>query len=373
MDILSSTLGLYLEAAPWLLLGFAIAGVVKAWVPEAVVARVLGGSGLWPITKAALIGAPLPLCSCGVLPAAAGLRRGGASRPATVSFLIATPETGPDSVALTYALLGPVMAVLRPVTAIASAVFAGLATALLTRGEPAEASAPATSGCGCGAVDATNANEIEDGCARDSCCVRDSCCAKGAKGGAWRRLVGGFRFAFTVIVDDVAHWLVLGLAAAGVVLALVPPMSLASWGQGLPAMLVMLVVGLPIYVCATASTPIAAAMLTVGVSPGTVLVFLLVGPATNIASMGVVGRLLGRRALAGYLGGIIFASLGLGLMTDAVFNAAGFEVAAQLTQAGEVIPEWLELLSGAILAPMLAWPLTRRVARRFTRRSPASA
>lgn len=367
MDILSSTLGLYLEAAPWLLLGFAIAGIVKAWVPEAVVARVLGGSGLWPITKAALIGAPLPLCSCGVLPAAAGLRRGGASRPATVSFLIATPETGPDSVALTYALLGPVMAVLRPVAAVTSAVFAGLATAFLTRGEPVETSAPATSGCGCGAAAVEGTDKIDDGCARDPCC------AGPAKAGVWQRLTDGFRFAFTVIVDDVAHWLVLGLAVAGAVLALVPPMSLTSWGQGLPAMLVMLVVGLPIYVCATASTPIAAAMLTVGVSPGAVLVFLLAGPATNIASIGVVGRLLGRRALAGYLGGIIFASLGLGLMTDAVFSAVGFEVAAQLTQAGEMIPEWLELLSGLVLAPMLAWPLTRRVARRFTRRSPASA
>ena len=131
----SEILVMYVEAAPWLVLGVVAAGLIHVLLPEGLLGKWLGGAGAGPVVKAALIGAPLPLCSCGVLPAAVGLRREGASKGATVSFLIATPETGPDSVAVSYALLGPFMAVVRPIAAVLSAVFAGLLTLGLTWGE----------------------------------------------------------------------------------------------------------------------------------------------------------------------------------------------------------------------------------------------
>src|SRR5918994_2932228 len=123
---IANTAQLALTTAPWLVLGLVCAGCIKAWLPTRAVGRQLGGSGVGPVTTAALIGAPLPLCSCGVLPAAFGLRRAGASKASTVSFLVATPETGADSIALSYVLLGPFLTIVRPVAAILSGVFAGL-------------------------------------------------------------------------------------------------------------------------------------------------------------------------------------------------------------------------------------------------------
>lgn len=141
--LLGNTLELFLDAAPWLLLGLAAAGLIKAWIPDALIVRWLGGKGSWPVVKAAFIGAPLPLCSCGVLPAALALRRSGASKGATVSFLVATPETGVDSVAISYAMLGPLMAVVRPIAAILSAIFTGLLATLVP--EPVKKPRPSPS------------------------------------------------------------------------------------------------------------------------------------------------------------------------------------------------------------------------------------
>jgi uncharacterized membrane protein YraQ (UPF0718 family) len=334
--LFSNTLALYLDAAPWLLLGLVAAGLIKAWVPDALLARWLGGRGFWPVTRAALIGAPLPLCSCGVLPAALGLHRGGASRGATVSFLIATPETGADSIAVSYALLGPFMTVVRPVAAILSAIFTGLLTTLLP--EPPVANAPAApSRCGCGG-----------GACSAPAPVPDSFLHKGRQ---------GLRYATTEILDDIAGWLAIGILLAGVVATVIPPQALAAWGSGLPAMVLMLLVGIPMYICATASTPLAAALLLAGLSPGTVLVFLLAGPATNIATLAVVRKELGNGVLAAYLAGITVASIGLGLITDLVAGYLSLNVMAQLGQGAELVPAWLAWGSGGVLALLAVKPL----------------
>lgn len=347
MSLLESTLALYLEAAPWLLFGLLAAGLLKAWVPERRMVGWLGGDGPWAVVKAALVGAPLPLCSCGVLPAALGLRRGGAGRGPTVSFLIATPETGADSIALSYALLGPFMAVARPVAAVVSAIFAGVLAGLVDRRKPevaatpiplvgiavAEAPACTGSGCGCG-------------------------------GGEEERMsvARGVGYALSDILDDISLWLVLGLVAAGAVVTWVPPLALAELGSGLPAMLAMLAVGVPMYICATASTPLAAALLVAGISPGTVLVFLLAGPATNMATLAVVWRELGRGVLVAYLGGIAVAAVGLGLLVDLVVGAWGVDVAAAVGDGGdEWMPRWLEWGSAAVLTVCAVRPLRRRV------------
>lgn len=346
MDFLTNLAELYLDAAPWLLLGLVVAGLLKAWIPEGALSRWVGGRGLWPLVKAALIGAPLPLCSCGVLPAAVGLHRGGASRGATVSFLIATPETGPDSVLISYSLLGPFMALVRPVAAVVSAVATGLLAAALPERRK---SIPIT----------LPVQTVEGGaCGCDSGGCETAAAAPTALGA---RTLAGLRYALTDIVDDIALWLGVGLLAAALVVTLVPPFAMKEWGSGLPAMLMMLGVGIPMYICATASTPIAAGLLLAGMSPGTVLVFLLAGPATNIATMAVVRRELGTRVLAAYLTGIALSSVLLGVSVDALVPLLGIDVEAQLQVGDEWMPEWLALGSAVLLTVLAIRPLRRRL------------
>lgn len=341
-ELLGNTLELYLDAAPWLLLGLIAAGLIKAWVPETLINRWLGGTGLWPTTKAALLGAPLPLCSCGVMPAALGLHRAGASRSSTLSFLIATPETGVDSIAISYALLGPVMAVVRPVAAIFSAIITGLLASL----------APA--------LPATMTDNTVS-CSGGSCCSSGCGTTPEAKPGLVTTTLQGLRYAATDILDDIAPWLAIGIVLAGVVATWVPPQALAEWGSGLPAMFVMLLVGVPMYICATASTPLAAALLLAGISPGTVLVFLLAGPATNIATLLVVRKELGTATLFAYLAGIAGTSISFGLFLDWLLASTGVDVVAQMGKGGELVPLWLAWVAGLLLPVLAIKPIRRKI------------
>lgn len=327
---LQNLLNICLEAAPWLLFGLITAAVIKVWLPEGLVARWLGGRGPWPVTKAALIGAPLPLCSCGVLPAALAVRRGGASRGSTLSFLIATPETGVDSVALSYALLGPFMMVVRPIAAIITAVVTGLLTLIVPAAKIYPAHVPEAAKDSCGS-----------GCTTD--------CSTEANGSSPVRGVTSYWRAVVDIWDDIVLWLFIGLLLAALVETLVPPLALVEWGSGIVAMGMMLLVGIPIYICATASTPVAAGLLLAGISPGTVLVFLLAGPANNIATMIVVARELGRTTALIYLTGIAHCSVALGLGLDALVAWQKVDVVAQLADEGELIPHWLAMSSLLLL------------------------
>jgi uncharacterized membrane protein YraQ (UPF0718 family) len=355
LNILAMIWTLYLEAAPWLMAGLIAAGLIKAWIPEQRMAGWLGGRGLWPVTKAALMGAPLPLCSCGVIPAALGLHRAGASRASTTAFLIATPETGADSIGISYALLGPLFAVLRPVAAILSGIMVGLMAGLVpeARALPVMQAVPPVP-CGC-----EEAAPVEvpagDACCGSGCSAQDAA----ATGNAWTRSWSGLRYAFTDVLDDFSAWLFVGLLVAGVTSTLVPPSSLAHYASGMPAMVLMLVIGIPLYVCATESTPIAAAMLVAGVSPGTVLVFLLAGPATNLGTVGALQREFGTRLVAVYLLGIAVCALGFGLITDQLVAALGLNIGAQLRVGAELVPHWLALSSAVVLAVMALRPLRR--------------
>lgn len=331
---LQNTLALALDSAPWLLFGLIAAGLIKAWLPMDLVGRSLGGSGLSPVLRAALIGAPLPLCSCGTLPAAFSLRRAGASKASTTSFLISTPETGVDSVALSWVLLGPFLALLRPIAAVISAVAAGLLVGLTDKdnGEPTEVQEAVS-------------------CDSDSCCSCESAdkSVSTVKPGFWERSAEGIRYAMTDLLDDLAFWLAVGILAAGLVVTLVPQDTLVAWGSGLPAMLLMMLISVPMYVCATASTPLAHAMLFAGVSPGTVLVFLLAGPASNLAGLALVKRELGKRTLIAYLAGVGGVSVLLGLMLDTAIVAFSIDALAGMAQGDENQHELPMLLSAACL------------------------
>ena len=336
MQWLNSFLNLAMEAAPWLVLGMLIAGLIKAWIPMEWVQRHLGGKGIGSIFKAALLGAPLPLCSCSVIPVTLEVRRRGASPAATVSFLVSTPETGADSISVSYALLGPFMAVIRPLAALSGAVTAGL-MAMMTADVERKVEPAATSSCSSGS----------------SCCGKSSCSSSDKPVSESETFLSktlqGVRYGFTDVWNDMVLWLLVGLAFAAAVNAFLPSQFLQQWGSGPLAMIVMMLVGVPMYICATASTPIAAGLLMAGVSPGTVLVFLLAGPATNMATLGLVRKELGGRVLTAYLTGIAVTSFAFGLLTDYLVQYWHLDIQGSVSAGHELVPAFVSYGTSAFL------------------------
>ena len=309
---------IFYESSVFILLGFTLAGILHEFVPMELVARRLGKPGFRSVIWATVLGAPLPLCSCGVLPTAAALRRKGASKPAVASFIVSVPETGVDSIAVSYGLMGPIMAIYRPIVAVVTALSAGIACLFITRGESDD-------------VDVDALQEIEEhdhDHGHDHSHNHDHTeptnqrsVAHGAAKSAWReRLARMAGYGYRTVLDEVAFWIVAGLVITGVLLALLPEdffSSTLGLDSGILPMLLMAVIGVPLYTCASMSTPIAAGLIATGLSPGAALVFLLAGPATSIASLSIVGKLLGRRSMAAYLVSILVVAIGAGLLLDA--------------------------------------------------------
>ncbi len=328
MNLLNIFWNLVIESAPWLLIGYLLAGIIKQVIPSRWIQSQLAKPGLLSIVKGAVIGAPLPLCSCGVIPTALAIRKAGASRGATASFLVATPETGVDSISFSYAILGPVFAIARPVSALMSAVVAGVLVNATDTQDVLEASASSTGAC-CGGQKEEPVSQASLG----------------------QKLVDAVEYGYGRMISDTAKWLVIGLVAAAVITAVVPQSFFLQWGDGVVAMLVMVLVGLPMYICATASTPVAAGLLFAGVSPGAALVFMLTGPATNIATMGVIRAQLGGRALAAYLVGVIGTAIVCGLALNEFYQAFGWSLQITMQAHGESYALWQQLT--AILLSVL--------------------
>lgn len=319
------------EMAPFLLFGFLIAGILYVFIRTEIVERHLGGRGLMQVVKASILGVPLPLCSCGVIPVAASLRRHGAGRGATTSFLISTPQTGVDSIMVTLSLLGPIFAVFRPLFAF----FSGIAGGSLV-----------------GAFGGPESGPGEEGA---PVCVE---CESGA-GHTEKGLGGALSYGFHSLPRDIGKALIVGILLAGLIGAVVPDDFFASvLGGGIVAMLVMMAVGIPVYVCATASVPIAAALIAKGISPGGALVFLMTGPATNAATVLTISRIMGRRTAAVYLGTVAVFALGGGLLLDAIYTTAAIPA---VMDHGWMLPGWVKtssavLLAAVIFASFFEWP-----------------
>ncbi len=352
--VVHNILDMALAVAPWLVLGLLAAGLVKGLVVATTLTRWLGGRGPWVIARAAVIGAPLPLCSCGAIPTALALYRGGAGRGPSTAFLIGTPGIGIDSLAVTYALLGPLMAVVRAASAVVTAISTGVLVATTERSE-ALPRTTATSACqgGCGSSQPLPA-------------VTPPPAPLGA------RLAAGLRYAFTEVLDDISIWIVLGLVFAGVLMTFLPPDQFAAYGSGLVAMLLMAVIGIPLYLCASAATPIGESLLLAGVSPGTVLVLLLAAPITSLATLGVLRREMGNQALLYYVAGIFVTTVSLGLAVDAGVAALGVDVGTQVGAAREWLPESLAWACLILLLILGIAPLRRRIVagRRWWQNSP---
>lgn len=365
IELINNIWLVFLDTAFWLLIGLFAAGVIKSFIAEDTMLRWVGGRGIGAISRAALFGAPLPLCSCGVLPAAIGLHRAGASKEATVSFLISTPETSIDSVAVTYALMGPIMAIFRPISALVNAIGTGLLTTLVTDEVPSTAKISTTEVSSCCSsnkkkIDIAKQPEKASCCETEvvatSCCVDDTGLNKQQPTSKWMEVLS---YAGAELIDDIAKWLAVGIVLAGVMLTFIPPDWLAQWGHGLTAMLVMLLVGIPMYVCAVASTPIAAGLLLAGVSPGAVLVFLLVGPATNIASFALIKNELGLKVTVVYLVGLSVFSLMMGLLLEWLLEVQQWKIEAQLGEAHVMLPGVIAWVSAFLLIFLSIRPLRR--------------
>ncbi|MBV1915792.1 MAG: SO_0444 family Cu/Zn efflux transporter [Pseudomonadales bacterium] len=342
MIFLQNFLELSLEAAPWLVFGLVLGGLVGSVIPTSFLDRHLSGDGLGSIFKATIMGAPLPLCSCGVIPAALGLRRAGASKPATAAFLVSTPETGVDSISVTYALLGPVMAVVRPIAALFSAITTGLLVAIFDRGDQRSDSVSAveenTSSC-------CSSKKKEEPETTESCCS-SSGEAEIQKNGI-AKIVSDIQSTFIDLLNSIGKWLLIGLVFAAAVQTFLPTDFLASWGQGFIAMGVMVLVGIPMYICATASTPIAAGLVLAGVSPGVALVLLLTGPATNLSTLGVISQELGKRSMWLYLLGVASTAMVAGWLVNALFTLYEIDIQAQVHGSHVGVPIWIQW--GALL------------------------
>jgi uncharacterized membrane protein YraQ (UPF0718 family) len=277
-----------------------------------------------------------------VLPAAASLRKQGANRGATSAFLISTPESGIDSIAVTYALLDPIMTVVRPVAAFVTAITAGFLENILHRPE------------------SDGPLQADRSCPVDNCCDGIDCPddVHRRHHGPAEKIAAGLRFAVTDVWGDIVGWFAAGLVLAAFITVLIPDEFMARWlGGGLSSMLVMLVVGIPLYICASASTPIAAALILKGVSPGAALVFLLAGPATNVTSLTVLVGLLGKRGTLRYLLVLSVCAVSFGLLVDWLYGFLGISAAAVIGEAAELVPEWLQYAGVAVLLLISVKPL----------------
>ena len=352
------------ESGPYLLVGFVIAGILAIVIPAQWIARRLGGDDVKSVATAAIIGVPVPLCSCSVIPTATQLRRSGASKGATTSFLISTPETGVDSIGATWALMDPLMTVVRPVAAFMTAFAAGIAVNLFGLGpsgpldqpETTEAEPEAEDDGGCCAHMAPDAPEVEAGSLDHGHDHghegHDHSHDAPTEGNLLQR---AFRYAFGTLLDDLTPWFLIGFAISGLIVVAVPDGFFSGTGlSGWTAMLTMLIAGVPLYVCATASTPIAAAMMAKGLEPGAALVFLLAGPATNVATMLVVKNLLGKRTLVIYLAAIALMSLGIGAFVNRLYPLFGLDPTAMDVDPAMMEHGVISTIAGITLGVLLA-------------------
>lgn len=349
-----------MDVSVYFLMGLFGAGLIRAFTDEKKIARHIGRNNFASVFKASVMGIPLPLCSCSVVPVALSLRKQGASKGATTSFLISTPESGADSVVVSYALLDPLMTVFRPLAAFITALVAGMAE--IWFGVKPASPTPQPTAAAPQAIGLPT--DAECGCTGGRCAETPDRTAISLP----LRLIGGLKYAFGDLLKDLAPYFLVGLMLAAAVSAFIPERWFtdnytAEW-QG---MVMMLALGIPVYVCATASTPVAAAFILKGVSPGAALVFLLAGPATNLATLSVIRRSLGMRSTVIYLIAIATVALLMGILLNAVYAYAGLSVTASIGEAAEWMPEWLRATCALALFLILLWLTATTVYRNFIR------
>ena len=312
-----------LTAAPFLMFGLFISGLIHVFVSTERIKKSLGGKGIFGVIKASLFGIPLPLCSCAVVPTAVTLKKNGASNSATSSFLISTPESGVDSIAMTYGMMDLPMTIIRPVAAFLSAFVAGVLQIIFN----SEDVAPV---------------ENEKKAKSTGCCAKKSCDSEEVKESFGSKMKKVFNFSFFELIDDFAFWLTLGIVAGAFIDFIVPPNffeSLSGWS----GRLIILGIGIPLYICASATTPIAASLVMKGMSPGTSLLILLVGPATNISNLLVIAQYIGKKGVILNIIAIAGVALGMSFLVDYLYAMFAWPLNFNIHAHAHEGSSWLEL------------------------------
>jgi len=310
---------LFLEMSPFLMLGFLISGLLYIVISKETIANNLGKPGALSVIKAAIFGVPMPLCSCGVIPVAASLYKRGASKGATLSFLISTPQTGVDSILITYGMLGPIFAMARPVIALITGVIGGLFTEQII------------------SEDYTTSIKMNH---------------KHPK----KTLKDALKYAFISLPQDIAWPLIKGIILAGLITLLIPDNFFQDYGiTGWSAMILMAVLSIPMYICATASVPIAAGLISSGIEPGAAFVFLMAGPATNIATISVIINTLGKKIVYIYLSTIFTCSIISGALINKFIIINLNSMHHQMNHN-----HWLNILSGLLLLAVCIYAISSK-------------
>lgn len=327
-DSIYTLLGIVNEMSPYLLIGFLFAGVLHVLVPRNFYRKYLGKENFKSVFMAALFGIPLPLCSCGVIPTAMSLRREGVSKGATISFLTATPQTGIDSILATYAVFGLSFSIMRPLAALVTALFSGLLASVILRKDREDFS--------------SIVQPQEDKLEKRS-----------------NKLYRILKYGFFDMLQDIGGHLIVGLLIAGLITVFIPDSFILSFSERpLLEMLVVLLISIPMYVCATGSIPIAAALMLKGLSPGAALVLLMAGPATNMAAIMVIKKVMGLKSLWIYLVGIIVGAISFGLIINNFMPHEWFQTVAQADLCcSPAITPWWQWLSSGLFIILLSYAL----------------
>lgn len=340
IEIVQETWMILVMAGPYILFGFLMAGLIHTFVPTAKIVALLGRRNWKSVFMASVCGVPLPLCSCSVLPTAAALRQKGASRGATTSFLISTPETGVDSIVMTYGIMDLTMAILRPLAAFITASVSGICVNLWGGADEPPPKPTISSCCHCSPKSGDSRLENEPPSAGNP-----------PMRAWWLEII---RYGFWELSNDLSHWLALGLVLSGIISACIPESFFQGWaGQGVSSLFLMLAISMPMYICASGSTPIAAVMVAKGLSPGAALVFLLAGPATNIGSVPVLLKILGRRATILYLVSIFLVTFSIGLAVNQYYSNTDLSPHIAIHSNMEEMDGVWGLLSALILLVLL--------------------
>ena len=324
--------------APYILFGLIFAGFLHELVPDTIVKNHLGKDSVWSVIKATIFGIPLPVCSCGVIPLATSIKKSGASNGSTLSFLISTPITGVDSILATYGMFGWAFTIYRVITSMIISIIAGVIANIY--GEPSEEEKPKPAFSMAAPTATANSGMNLTPKAAEEACEDGSCCSSGScddakKGSIFTR---AFSYAFGTLLSDIASPLLMGLLLGALITVAVPEnLSEILLEYAWLSYIIVIAIAVPMYVCATASLPIAAGLMLAGVAPGAAFVFLSAGPATNTVTIGVVKKMLGTRTLYVYLGTIIIGSVIFGFGLDYVLSGVDIKELVHMHEDASII------------------------------------
>lgn len=345
MTFVDSLYHYLLLSAPYLIMGLVLSGIVQSFINVDTIKKWLGRGDFRDVVVASAVGVPLPLCSCSVIPTAVTLRKSGASRAATSAFLISTPESGVDSILMTYALMDWPMTIIRPTAAFFSAFLAGILQLTINK----ETSAPSFSPVETPRPMSDHQHSTAEKKSEDCCHGK----ATPVKLSIRAKLVSGLKYAFGDLINDLAFWLTLGIVVGALLDFLIPPDFFATL-SGWQAKGLLILVGIPLYICASATTPIAASLVAKGLSPGAALILLLVGPATNVSNILVLQKYIGKKATMINIFSIVIVALGFSFVVD--FLYANFFVINWTTTHNHQhsTGAWWEIVSVIIIVGLLA-------------------